>query len=396
MKSPILKRVRGFQEAKQLMNLGLYPYFRPISSEQDTEVIIDGKKMLMLGSNSYLGLTNDARVKKAAADAVMKFGTGCAGSRFLNGTLSIHEELEERLAALVGKESALLFSTGFMVNQGVISALVGPHDYIITDKLDHASIVDGARLAFGRRIKYEHNDMAGLEKKVQALPEDSGKLIAVDGVFSMDGDIADIPRLVEIAEASGALLMVDEAHSIGVLGKHGEGSTAHFGMSDRVQLIMGTFSKSLAAIGGFVASDKDMIHYLRHNARALMFSASPPPAMVAAVMAALDIMEKEPERLERLWHNTKRMENGLKEMGFQTGASETPILPVEIGDYMKTFEYCKKLNDNGVFVNPVVPPAVQPDQSLIRVSLMATHTDKQIDRALEIFERIGREMGLLS
>ncbi len=395
MTSPILKRVKGFQEAKQLMNLGLYPYFRPISSEQDTEVMIDGKKMLMLGSNSYLGLTNDPRVKKAAADAVMKFGTGCAGSRFLNGTLSIHEELEERLAALVGKESALLFSTGYMVNQGVISALVGPHDYIITDQLDHASIIEGARLAFGRRVKFAHNDMADLEKRIQVLSADSGKLIAVDGVFSMDGDIADIPRLVEIAEAHGALLLVDEAHSIGVLGKHGEGATAHFGLSDRVQLIMGTFSKSLAAIGGFVASDEDMIHYLRHNARALMFSASPPPAMVAAVMAVLDIMEQEPERISRLWHNTERMETGLKAMGFQTGASETPILPVEIGDYMKTFEYCKALNDNGIFVNPVVPPAVRPDQSLIRVSLMATHTDEQIDRALEIFERLGKQMELI-
>ncbi len=395
MTSPILKRVKGFQEAKQLMDLGLYPYFRAISSEQDTEVVIDGKKLLMLGSNSYLGLTNDPRVKKAAADAVMKFGTGCAGSRFLNGTLAIHEELEERLAALAGKESALLFSTGFMVNQGVISALVGPHDYIITDQLDHASIVEGARLAFGRRVKFAHNDMGDLEKKIQVLPAGSGKLIAVDGVFSMDGDIADIPRLVEIAEAHDALLLVDEAHSIGVLGKHGEGVTAHFGLSDRVQLIMGTFSKSLAAIGGFVASDKDMIHYLRHNARALMFSASPPPAMIAAVMAALDIMATEPERLERLWHNTERMKAGLKAIGFDTGASETPIIPVEIGDYMKTFEYCKALNDNGVFVNPVVPPAVRPDQSLIRVSLMATHTDEQIDRALEIFERLGKQMELI-
>jgi len=395
MTSPILKRVKGFQEAKQLMDLGLYPYFRAISSEQDTEVVIDGKKMLMLGSNSYLGLTNDPRVKKAAADAVMKFGTGCAGSRFLNGTLAIHEELEERLAALAGKESALLFSTGFMVNQGVISALVGPHDYIITDQLDHASIVEGARLSFGRRVKFAHNDMGDLEKKIQVLSADSGKLIAVDGVFSMDGDIADIPRLVEIAEAHGALLLVDEAHSIGVLGKHGEGATAHFGLSDRVQLIMGTFSKSLAAIGGFVASDKDMIHYLRHNARALMFSASPPPAMIAAVMAALDIMATEPERLARLWHNTERMKVGLKAMGFDTGASETPIIPVEIGDYMKTFEYCKALNDGGVFVNPVVPPAVRPNQSLIRVSLMATHTDEQIDRALEIFERLGKQMELI-
>ncbi|NOY24000.1 MAG: pyridoxal phosphate-dependent aminotransferase family protein [Acidobacteria bacterium] len=377
------------------MDLGLYPYFRAISSEQDTEVVIDGKKMLMLGSNSYLGLTNDPRVKKAAADAVMKFGTGCAGSRFLNGTLAIHEELEERLAALAGKESALLFSTGFMVNQGVISALVGPHDYIITDQLDHASIVEGARLSFGRRVKFAHNDMGDLEKKIQVLSADSGKLIAVDGVFSMDGDIADIPRLVEIAEAHGALLLVDEAHSIGVLGKHGEGATAHFGLSDRVQLIMGTFSKSLAAIGGFVASDKDMIHYLRHNARALMFSASPPPAMIAAVMAALDIMATEPERLARLWHNTERMKVGLKAMGFDTGASETPIIPVEIGDYMKTFEYCKALNDGGVFVNPVVPPAVRPNQSLIRVSLMATHTDEQIDRALEIFERLGKQMELI-
>jgi len=395
MTSPILKRVRGFQEAKQLMNLGLYPYFRPISSEQDTEVVIEGKKMLMLGSNSYLGLTNHPRVKQAAADAVMKFGTGCAGSRFLNGTLAIHEELEERLAALVGKESALLFSTGYMVNQGVISALVGSHDYIITDQLDHASIIEGARLAFGRRVKFGHNDMADLERKIQLLPADSGKLIAVDGVFSMDGDIADIPRLVEIAEAHGALLMVDEAHSIGVLGKHGEGATAHFGLTDKVQLIMGTFSKSLAAIGGFVASDKEMIHYLRHNARALMFSASPPPAMVGAVMAVLDIMEEEPERFSRLWHNTERMETGLKAMGFHTGASETPILPVEIGDYMKTFEYCKLLHDNGVFVNPVVPPAVRSDQSLIRVSLMATHTDEQIDRALEIFERLGKQMELI-
>lgn len=392
---PIRKRIRGFKDAKKAMALGLYPFFRAIESEQDTVVQIDGNPMLMLGSNSYLGLTNDPRVKEAAERAVKRYGTGCAGSRFLNGTLSIHNELEERLARLVGKEEALVLSAGFMVNFGVISALVHREDAVLTDQLNHASIVDGVRMSHGHRVKFQHNDMGDLESKIGRLNGRAGKLIVVDGVFSMDGDIANLPEITRLAKTHDAMVMVDEAHSIGVMGPGGAGASAHFGVTDRVHLIMGTFSKSLAAVGGFIASDKETIHYLKHHCRPLIFSASPPPAVVGAVMTVLDIMETEPERIERLWENTRRMQDGLIAMGFDIGNSETPIIPVFVGDMFKTLRFGQKLHKNGVFVNPVVAPGVPPDKGIIRVSLMATHTNEQIDQALDAFHTIGRKMSLI-
>lgn len=375
--------------------MGLYPYFRPIESEQDTWVILRGKKVLMLGSNSYLGLTNDPRIKEAAMEAVRRFGSGCAGSRFLNGTLTLHEELERELAEFVGKESALLYTTGFQVNLGVISTLVSRGDYILVDRLDHASIIDGARLAFGKVIKFKHNDMADLERVLSGLEEGTNKLIVVDGIFSMEGDIADLPNIVALAKKYKAEIMVDDAHSIGVLGPNGEGTSAHFNLTEHVDLIMGTFSKSLATIGGFVAGPRAAIEYLKHNSRALIFSASPAPAQVAAARKALEIIKKEPERRERLWHNTNKLRAGLQSLGYDTGVSCTPIIPVKVGEMMTAFKMCRMLEDEGVFVNPVVPPAVPPGDCLIRASLMATHTDEQIDFALEIFERVGKKLGII-
>ncbi len=391
----IFDKVRNFKEAEAVRRMGLYPYFREIESEQDTEVVINGKKVLMLGSNSYLGLTNHPAVKRAAIRAVEKYGTGCAGSRFLNGSLDIHRQLEERLADFVGKPAAVLFSTGFMANQGLIATLVQKGEYVVTDKLDHASIIDGALLSFGKMRRYEHNNMESLERVLSSMKHEAGKLIVVDGVFSMDGDIADLPGIIPLAKKHNAALMVDDAHAFGVLGPKGDGTAAHFGVEDSVDIIMGTFSKSLATVGGFIAGDHALIDYLKHHSRALIFSASLPPASVAAVMAALDIMEREPERREKLWSNTWRMLNGLKELGFDTGDSNTPVIPVLIGDMFTTFRMCIRLQEEGVFVNPVVPPAVQPNQSLIRISLMATHTDAQIDTALEALARVGKELGII-
>lgn len=393
---PLLRKVRAFQEVERVRAMGLYPYFRVISSAQDTEVIINGRRVLMLGSNSYLGLTNDPRVKEAVKAAVAKYGSGCAGSRFLNGTLDIHVQLEEKLAELVQKEAVLLFSTGFQVNLGTLSALVGKGDYVIADKSDHASIVDGCLLSQGRFLRFPHKDLCALEARLQSLDPDAGKLIVVDGVFSMEGDIIQLPELVQIAEKYNAVVMVDDAHGIGVLGRQGRGTCDHFGLTDRVHLIMGTFSKSLASLGGFIASDLATINYLKHHARALIFSASMSPANAAAALAALEIMQKEPERIERLWYNTRRMKEGLLSLGFDLGASETPILPIYCRDTLLTFRFCKRLEEEGVFVNPVVAPAVHPGHELIRVSLMATHTDSQIDFALEKFEKVGRELGLIA
>jgi len=392
----IKQRIQDYKEPEKVMAMGLYPYFRPIESEQDTEVIIEGKRLLMFGSNSYMGLTNHPKVKEAAARAIQKYGTGCAGSRFLNGTLDIHIECESRIAKFVGKEASLLYSTGFQVNQGVISTLVGRDDYVLLDKLNHASIVDGARLSFGKTLRFKHNDMASLEEALQQMPQEKGKLIVADGVFSMDGDIFDLPTTVKLAEKHHAMIMIDDAHAIGVIGEKGSGTASHFGLTDKVDLIMGTFSKSLASLGGFVASDQATISYLKHHSRALIFSASPTPASVAAVMAALEIIQSEPERTQKLWDNTHRMANGLKAMGYDLGNSTTPILPVLVGEDLKCFQMCRALQDEGVFVNPVITPAVEPGRALLRVSLMATHSSEQIDRALDKFRKVGRRLGVIS
>ena len=390
----IKERIRDYKGAQRVMSTGLYPYFRPIESEQDTEVVIAGKRLLMFGSNSYMGLTNHPKVKEAAVKAIKKYGTGCAGSRFLNGTLDIHIQCEEKIARFVGKEASLLFSTGFQVNLGVISTLVARDDYVLLDKLDHASIVDGARLSFGKTMRFRHNDMAGLEEALQQLPLDKGKLIVADGVFSMDGDIFDLPAAARLAEEYNAMIMLDDAHAIGVIGEQGRGTASHFGLTDKVDLIMGTFSKSLAALGGFVASDRVTVEYLKHNSRALIFSASPTPPSVASVMAALDIIETEPERIQKLWDNTHRMADGLKNMGYDLGKSVTPILPVFIGDDLKCFQMCRGLQNAGVFVNPVVSPATEVGNALLRVSLMATHSFEQIDQALDKFFKVGKELGI--
>jgi 8-amino-7-oxononanoate synthase len=392
---PLLEKARTFRNAAQVRATGLYPYFRTISSAQDTEVIIEGKKVLMLGSNSYLGLTNHPKIKEAARAAVEKYGTGCAGSRFLNGTLQIHLELEEAIARWINKESVLLYSTGFQVNLGVISALVGRDEYVLADKSNHASIVDGCLLSQGEFIRFPHLDLEALENRLRKLPLGAGKLIVVDGVFSMEGDVIPLPELCRIAGKYQAAVMVDDAHGIGVLGRQGAGTASHFGLTDQVQLIMGTFSKSLASLGGFIASDFETIDYLKHHSRALIFSASMSPANAAAVLAALDIMIKEPQRIANLWHNTERMKRGLKSLGFDLGESATPILPVYVRDLMLTFQFCKRLEQEGVFVNPVVSPGVLPGREIIRISLMATHTDRQIDFALEKLGEVGKELGLI-
>jgi 8-amino-7-oxononanoate synthase len=349
----------------------------------------------MFGSNSYLGLTNHPKIKEAAKAAIDRYGTGCAGSRFLNGSLDIHLQLEQALARLVKKEAALLYSTGFQVNLGVISALVGKGDYVLADKSDHASIVEGCQVSLGEFVRFAHKDMASLESRLQKIDPEAGKLIVVDGVFSMEGDIIQLPELCRLAEQYGAAVMVDDAHAIGVIGEKGSGTVSHFGLTDEVQLIMGTFSKSLASLGGFIASDAETIDYLKHNSRPLIFSASMSPANAAAVKAALDIMASEPERIAQLWRNTERMQQGLASLGFDLGASETPIIPVYCRSLMTAFKLCKRLDEEGVFVNPVVSPAVPPGQELIRVSLMATHTDSQIDFALDRFAKVGRELGLV-
>jgi len=391
----IRKKVLAFKEADRIIAAGLYPYFRPISSAQGTEVTLNGQQVLMFGSNSYMGLTDHPKVKEAAVAAVKKYGTGCAGSRFLNGTLDIHLACEEKLARFVHKEAALLYSTGFQVNQGVISCLVGREDSVILDKQDHASILEGARLCPGNVVRFQHNNMASLAQTLESCPPRGGKLIVVDGVYSMEGDIAKLPEIVALAERHDAMIMVDDAHGLGVLGEQGRGTAAHFGLTDRVELIMGTFSKSLASLGGFVASDAATIKYLKHHSRALIFSASMPPSNVASVMAAVDIIQSEPERIRALWDNTRRMSAGLQRMGYSLGESATPILPVFIGDNMMCFKMCRLLQEEGVFVNPVVSPAVQPGHALMRVSLMATHTFAQIDTALEKFAKVGKMLALL-
>lgn len=380
---------------QQFMAKGVYPYFRCIDSEQDTEVTMSGKKVLMFGSNSYLGLTNHPRIKEAAIEAVRKYGTGCAGSRFLNGTLDIHLQLENELAEFVGKDEALVYSTGFQVNLGVLSCLTGRRDTILCDELDHASIVDGRRLSFSTLRKFKHNDMEHLERELQRCEPDTIKLIVVDGVFSMEGDIANLPEIVRLKEKYNASIFVDEAHGLGVLGREGRGTCDHYGVTEDVDLIMGTFSKSLATIGGFVAGDKEVINYIRHNARSYIFSASNTPAATAAAIEALHIMKEEPERIENLWNVTNYALQNFRDLGFEIGATSTPIIPLYIRDTDKTFLVTKMLWDEGIFVNPVVPPACSPQDTLIRFSLMATHTKEQVDRALEGMVRVFKALELL-
>jgi 8-amino-7-oxononanoate synthase len=383
-----------FDKAKSLMSQGIYPYFRMIESAQDPEIMMHGRKMIMVGSNNYLGLTNHPKVKEAAIEAIKKYGTGCAGSRFLNGTLDIHVKLEEKLAQFMKKEAALIFSTGFQVNLGVISAIVGKDDVSIIDKMDHASIIDGCRLAFGEIRKFRHNDMADLERVLKDY-ESKDKFIVVDGVFSMEGDIAPLPEIVTLAHKYGARVMVDDAHGIGVLGKTGRGTAEYYNMENNVDLIMGTYSKSLASIGGFIAGSEEVIHYIKHFARSLIFSASPPPASVASVSAALDIIENEPERRETLWKNTTKMFTGFKDLGFEVGPSQTPIIPIIVGENEKAFSMAMMLQEEGVFANVAVTPAVPDGKALIRTSYMATHTDEHLDIVLNAFEKVGRKLDII-
>ena len=390
----IFTKCRKFTTVEELKAGGAYLYFRTIESPQDPVVTIAGKKLVMLGSNNYLGLTNHPKVKEAAIAAINKYGAGCAGSRFLNGTLDIHVQLEERLASFMRKEAALAFSTGFMTNLGAIPPLVGKGDVVAIDKLDHASIIDGCRLSFGDVKKYKHNDPKDLDRVLGQVP-DKGKLVIVDGVFSMEGDIVKLPEVVDACKAHGARLMVDDAHGIGVLGAGGRGTAEHFGLEDDVDIVMGTYSKSLASIGGFIVSSKEVINYIKHHSRALIFSASPSPPSVAAVIAALDIIENEPERRARLWETTRKMQKGFVEMGYDIGASETPVIPVVVGEDMTAFIMTKRLQEEGVFVNPVISPATPPGRALIRTSYMATHTDEQLDLVLEAFEKVGKELGIL-
>lgn len=374
---------------------GVYPYFRKIESEQDTEVLINGKKVLMFGSNSYLGLTNHPKVIEAAVAATKKYGTGCAGSRFLNGTLDIHIALEDRLAKFVGKDEAIIYSTGFQVNLGVASCLTGREDYILWDELDHASIIEGCRLSMSKKIKYKHNDMESLEKKLQMCDPDKVKLIITDGVFSMEGDVANLPKICELAKKYNAAVYVDEAHGIGVFGNQGRGTCDHFGVTKDVDLIMGTFSKSFAALGGFIATDSVTANYLRHNSRSYIFSASITPASTAAVNAALDIMESEPERNEHLWKVTNYALEGFRNIGCEIGHTSTPIIPLFIRDNDKTFAVTRDLLEDGIFVNPVVSPAVPSQDTLIRFSLMATHTIEQVDRALECIQKVFKKYDII-
>ncbi len=392
--SDLFEKCFKFDKAKTLMSHNLYPFFRMIESAQEPEVIMNGKKMIMIGSNNYLGLTNHPKVKEAAIEAIRKYGTGCAGSRFLNGTLSIHVELEEKLARFMRKEAALVFSTGFQVNLGVISALVGKDDIVIIDKMDHASIIDGCRLSFGEVKKFKHNDMADLERVLKEY-EDKGKLVVVDGVFSMEGDIANLPDIIDLCKKYNARLMVDDAHGIGVLGATGRGTAEYFGVEKEVDLIMGTYSKSLASIGGFISGDSDVIHFIKHFARSLIFSASPPPASVASVSAAVDIIENEPERREKLWKNTNKMLNGFRDLGFKIGNSQTPIIPIIVGEDEKAFLMAMMLQEEGVFANVAVTPAVPNGMALIRTSYMATHTEEQLDFVLNAFKKVGKTLGII-
>ncbi|MBP5479060.1 MAG: pyridoxal phosphate-dependent aminotransferase family protein [Bacteroidaceae bacterium] len=388
------ERASKYREPQKYMEAGIYPYFREIDSHQDTEVTMSGKKVLMFGSNSYMGLTYDKRICDAAIKAIQKYGTGCAGSRFLNGTLDLHVQLEHELAEFIGKDEALVYSTGFTVNSGVVSCLTGRNDYIIGDDRDHASIVDGRRLSFSQFFHYKHNDMEDLERQLMRCQPEAIKLIVTDGLFSMEGDLAKLPQIIELKKKYNASVMVDEAHGIGVFGRNGRGTCDHFGLTDDVDLIMGTFSKSLASIGGFIASDKETINMIRHTSRTYIFSASNTPAATAAALEALHILQNEPERQENLWKITNYALEQFKQAGFELGDSESPIIPLYVRDAIKTFQVTKLAFEKGVFINPVVPPACAPQDTLVRVALMATHTKEQVDRCVSILVDSFKELGI--
>lgn len=388
-------KLAQYTAPQQAMAAGVYPYFREISSEQEPEVLIDGKKVLMFGSNCYSGLVADPRIKEAAIEATKKYGTGCAGSPFLNGTLDIHKQLERRIAEYIGKEDVMIYSTGFEVNLGVVSCLTGREDYILWDEQDHASIIEGRRLSFSTALKYKHNDMASLEKQLQKCDPDKVKLIVTDSVFSMEGDVANVPEIVKLAKKYNASVMVDEAHGIGVFGKGGRGVCNHFGVTDDVDLVMGTFSKSFASLGGFIATDKEITNFLRHHSRSYIFTASITPASTAAALKAIDIMESEPERQEHLWEITNFALDGFRHMGCEIGNTSTPIIPLFIRDDYKTYHVVRDLFDEGLFVNPVVSPAVAPQDTLIRFSLMATHSKAQVEYALDKIQKVFRKYELI-
>ena len=389
------ERYKSYRRPQKYAEQGIYPYFRAITSKQGTEVEMDGHRVLMFGSNAYTGLTGDERIIAKAKEALDKYGSGCAGSRFLNGTLDLHEQLEKELAEFVHKECSMCFSTGFSVNQGVIPALLNKDDYVICDDRDHASIVDGRRLSFAKQLHYKHNDMADLERVLQKLPEEAVKLIVVDGVFSMEGDLCNLPAIVELKHKYNCSIMVDEAHGIGVFGKQGRGVCDHFGLTDEVDLIMGTFSKSLASIGGFIAADFDTINWLRHTCRTYIFSASNTPAATAAAMEALHIIQQEPERIERLWDVTRYALKRFREEGFEIGDTESPIIPLYVRDVDKTFLVTALAYNAGVFINPVIPPACAPEDTLVRFALMATHTNEQVERAVKALKKIFVEQGII-
>jgi 8-amino-7-oxononanoate synthase len=391
----LFEKCRQFTRADEVKAQGLYPYFKPISESEDTVVTIEGQRRIMLGSNNYLGLTHHPKVLEAASRALHIYGSGCTGSRFLNGTLDLHVQLEQALAEFVGKEDCIVFSTGYNANLGLISGLVGRGDIVFLDKLDHASIVDGATMSRGDTERFNHGDLAGLERKLTRANGNAGKMVIVDGVYSMEGDIADVPSLVRVCKRNGAALALDDAHALGVLGPKGDGTAAHFGLTDEVDIIAGTFSKSLASIGGFVAASANVINFLRHHSRALIFTAALPPSNTAGVIAALEVLQAEPERRDALWKNTRRLQDGMRTLGFDTGPSETPIVPILIGPLDKTFIMWRRVFDAGIFTNPVVPPAVPPSQCRLRMSLMATHTADQIDYCIETIGQIGKELGVI-
>lgn len=390
----LFEKCRNYTAARDAIERGVYPYFIPLNENEGTEVVFKGQRLIMCGSNNYLGLTTHPKVREAAIEATKRYGTSCTGSRFLNGTLAMHEQLEGELAAWVGKEATLVFSTGMQTNLGTVSALVGRDDVVILDKEDHASIVDGARLGYGKIERYRHNDLDHLEKVLKSIPESAGALLVVDGLYSMEGDLAPVPELAKMAKKYGVRFMVDDAHGMGVLGK-GHGTVAHFNATDDVDLIMSTFSKSFASLGGFIAGDANTVDYIKHNARSLIFSASIPPANTAAALAALHVMRDEPERCQRVLDVAEYMRKGYKSLGFDIGKSETPVVPIIIGDDELTFKFWKLLFDNGVFVNPVVSPAVSQGHQLLRTSYMATHTDSQMDEVLSVFEKVGKEIGII-
>ena len=391
----VFQKCREFTRAQDCRDAGVYLMYREIGSAQDPVVTMDGQKVVMLGSNNYLGLTSDPRVKEAAVEATRKYGTGCAGSRLLNGNLDVHTRLEERLAAFMKREAALVFSTGYGVNVGVLSCLLSRHDVALLDNMDHASILDGVRLSYGKAVKFRHNDPDDLEDKLSRIPADKGKLIIVDGVFSMEGDVTPLPEIVKHKKTYGAGLFVDEAHSLGVFGEHGRGVTEHFGLEEETDLVMGTFSKSLATVGGFIAADAVVIDFIKHNARAQIFTAAMPPGSVAAVCAALDIIEAEPERRRQLWDNTNYMKRELEGLGFETCGSQSPVIPLLIGEDDATYAMAARLQEEGVFVNAVVTPAVPPGHGVIRTSYMATHTREHLDQALGAIAKVGRELSII-